>query len=147
MHENSAMTNDRITTETRYNRTWDYYRHMIEWRYKLLTRVLGTWAALIVVCGWLWTNNLPRTAFMPCVIGVAASLVAFLMERRTVAIIHDCEVEGREIEVQSGRLGLFGKLIEGRGKPIAYDIIMPAVYLGGTILWAIASMVLFFLGR
>jgi hypothetical protein len=135
MQDNSVAEREGLSAEIRYKHVWEFYRHMIDWRYRLMTRVLGSWAAIMIMCGWLWTNQLSRFAFIPCLVGAVASFVAMRMERRTAAIIGDCEQEGATIERHSGNQGLFSRLVNTGDKPAPYDVILPLLYRYAAVVW------------
>ena len=121
--------------ERQYDQVWNYYRQMIDWRYKFLTGVLGIWSGLMIACGWLWINQLPAGMIVVGLVGAVVSFTAWKMELRTVAIIGDCEDEGSKLEQQLGRQSLFARLASNIGKPLPYDKILPRIYFWLAVAW------------
>ena len=72
-----------------YQETAQSYRHIIDWRHKILSRYFLTTAALFAMGKWMWESKDPAVkgiVFLPFLISAIASFAFFLMERRNARI-------------------------------------------------------------
>lgn len=134
-----------LKLETVYNQVCEQHRYYIEWRYKLISKMLTVWTFLTAACAWLWTHDLQSLTFLPCLIAAFLSVTGWQMERRTVVHIQDIEEEGAKLEKQARFPGPFVRLLSNQGKPFNYDVLMPRVYFYGAVIWFVIMILCFYM--
>ena len=114
MEDNSGLRNDRFLT-TLYTQNAETARVFWEWRHKVITIFFAAIGAVFILACWMNLQPLLRSyLWVPCLLGVVISLVAWLMEYTNTIVLSKCYELGDRLQkefMENG--GIFARIRGG----------------------------------